>query len=123
VNLHPSRDVRSRPNRALQAQAGDVERTGRNGLSHRIVRNPECESFAGGIRELGEHDLAHLATRDALFLRAQHQDEIPSPPPEPKTIAAPGRTSGERSTRPEIAADVRPFTLQSSATAYSHDGD
>jgi hypothetical protein len=60
-----------------------VERTERSGLSHRIVRNPEREPFAGAMRELGEHDLARLATLEAPFHRAQHQDESPSPPPEP----------------------------------------
>jgi hypothetical protein len=55
-----------------------VERTERGGLSDRMVRNPELESLAGAMRALGEHDLVRLATLEAPFHRAQHQDETPA---------------------------------------------
>jgi hypothetical protein len=43
-----------------------------------MVRNPERESLAGAMRALGEHDLARLATLEAPFHRAQHQEETPA---------------------------------------------
>jgi hypothetical protein len=52
--------------------------TERGGLSDRMVRNPERESLAGAMRALGERYLARLATVEAPFHRAQHQDEPPA---------------------------------------------
>jgi hypothetical protein len=60
-----------------------VERTERGSLSDRMVRNPELESLAGAMRELGEHDLARLASLEAPFHLAQHQNDSPGPPPGP----------------------------------------
>ena len=54
-----------------------MERTERGGLSDRLGRNPELESLVGAMRELSEHDLARLATLEAPFHRAQHQDKPP----------------------------------------------
>lgn len=83
MNSHPSRDVRSMPNRALQARAGEVERTDRGGISDRMARDPELEHLAGAMRERCEHYLARLATLEEPCHRAHHQDETPGPPPEP----------------------------------------
>lgn len=83
MNSHPSRDVRSMPNRALQVRAGEVEGTERGGISDRMDRDPELERLAGARRERCEHDLACLATLEAPLHRTHHQDETPSPPPEP----------------------------------------
>jgi hypothetical protein len=71
------------PNRALQARAGEVERTERGGSRDRMGRDPELERLAGAIRERCEYDLACLATLEAPFHRTHHHDETPSPPPEP----------------------------------------
>jgi hypothetical protein len=60
-----------------------VERTERGAISDRMVRDPELERLAGAVRELCEHDLARLASLEAPFHRAQHQNEIPGPPPGP----------------------------------------
>lgn len=81
MNSHPSRDVRSMPNRALQARAGEVERTERGGISDRMARDPEIERLAGAMRELCEHYLARLATLEEPFHRTHHQDEPSGPLP------------------------------------------
>jgi hypothetical protein len=70
------------PNRALQARAREVERTERGGISDRMGRDQEIERLAGAMRERCEHDLARLATLEALFHRTHHLDETPSPLPE-----------------------------------------
>jgi hypothetical protein len=74
------------PNRALQARAGEVEKTALGGISDRMARDPELEHLAGAMRERREHDLAHLATLEEPCHRAHHQDETPGPPPEPAPL-------------------------------------
>jgi hypothetical protein len=74
------------PNRALQARAGEVEKTDLGGISDRMARDPELEHLAGAMRERREHDLAHLATLEEPCHRAHHQDETPGPPPEPAPL-------------------------------------
>lgn len=56
-----------------------VERTERGGISYRMVRDPELDRLASAMRALGERYLARLATLEASFHRAQHQDETPGP--------------------------------------------
>jgi hypothetical protein len=60
-----------------------VEQTERGSISYRMVRDPELERLAGAMRALGEHDLARLATLEAPFHRAHHQEETLDPPPGP----------------------------------------
>jgi hypothetical protein len=44
-----------------------------------MVRDPELDRLASAMRALGERYLARLATLEASFHRAQHQDETPGP--------------------------------------------
>ena len=63
------------PNRALQARAGDVERTERGGISDRMGRDPELERLA---ERLGRGAHAH-ASRARLRRSRSGQDTSPVP--------------------------------------------